>query len=152
MILVDTNILLRLAQPGHPHREPAWDAVATLRVRDGEQFAIAPQNLYEMYVVCTRPLGANGLGMTPQQAHGELSSTRTLFHLLPETEQVYPTWESLVAKYAIHGKHAHDARLVAVLIVHRVPKLLTFNDGDFKEFTEIAALNPFDVLGVPRVV
>jgi predicted nucleic acid-binding protein len=151
MILVDTNILLRLAQPDHPHRQPAWDAIAMLRVRDGEQFVIAPQNLYEMYVVCTRPRSANGLGMTPEQAHAELTSVRTLFPLLPETAQVYSTWESLVTKHAIHGKHAHDARLAAMLIEHRVARLLTFNDVDFNEFSEIAVLNPFDVLGILRV-
>jgi predicted nucleic acid-binding protein len=151
MILVDTNILPRLAQPGHPHRQPAWDAIAMLRTRDGEDFAIAPQNLYEMYVVCTRPPGANGLGMTPQEAHAELGNARALFRLLPETEQVYPTWEGLVARYGIQGKHARDARLVAVLIEHHVPRLLTFNDGDFREFTEIATLNPFDIPGIPRV-
>ncbi len=151
MILVDSNILLRLAQPDHPHREPAWDAIVMLRVRDGEHFAIAPQNLYEVYVVCTRPPSANGLGMTPEEARTELANARAMFHFLSETAQVYPTWEGLVAKYGIRGKHAHDARLVAMLIEHKVPRLLTFNDADFKEFTEIVTLNPFDVLGTPRI-
>lgn len=40
MILVDTNVLLRLAQPGHPHRQAALDAIGLLRGRDGERFAI----------------------------------------------------------------------------------------------------------------
>jgi hypothetical protein len=31
-----------------------------------------------------------------------------------------------------------------------IAKLLTFNDSHFARYTEIAALNPFDVIGVPR--
>jgi len=150
MILVDTNIPLRLAQPDHPHRQPALDAIRLLTVREGEHFAIAPQSLYEMYVVCSRPASANGFGMTPQQAHAEIVSARALFQLLPETAHVYPTWEGLVAKYAIHGKPAHDARLVAIMIENHVPRLLTFNDGVFRQFAEIVTVNPFDVLGIPR--
>jgi predicted nucleic acid-binding protein len=151
MILVDTNVPLRLAQPGHPHQQPALDAIKLLTLREREYFVIAPQSLYELYVVCTRPASANGLGMTPQRAHAEITSARTLFHVLPETTQVYPVWESLVAKYAVQGKQAHDARLVAIMIAHRVRRLLTFNDVDFKQFTEIGALSPFDVLGIQRI-
>ncbi len=151
MILVDTNVLLRIAQPGHPHRQVALDAIESLRVRDAENFAICPQSLYEMYVVCSRPVSANGLGMTPQRAHAEIDGVRALFQVLPETSQVYPTWQGLIAKYAPAGKRAHDARLVALMIEHHIPRLLTFNDVDFAQFVEIAALNPFDVLGVPRV-
>jgi predicted nucleic acid-binding protein len=151
VILVDTNIPLRIAQVEHPHRRVALEALQSLTLRDGEHFAIAPQSLYEMYVVCSRPASVNGLGMTPQQAHAEITAARALFQLLPETSQVYPTWEGLVAKYAVQGKQAHDARLVALMIEHRVPRILTFNDTDFRPYTEIAALNPFDVLGVPRI-
>lgn len=151
MILVDTNVLLRVAQPGHLHRQPALDAIELLRVRDGEQFAVCPQALYEMYVVCSRPASANGLGMTPQRAHAEIISTRGLFQLLPETAQIYPTWEGLIAKYAVSGKRAHDVRLVATMIEHNIPRVLTFNDVDFGPFAEIEAVNPFDVLGMPRV-
>jgi predicted nucleic acid-binding protein len=150
MILVDTNILLRLAQPGHPHRQPARDAINLLTTRDGESIVIAPQNLYEMYVVCSRPINANGFGMTSQQSYAEITRTRSVFQLLPETPQVYPTWYRLIGQYAIHGKRAHDARLVAMMIEHHVPRLLTFNDDDFRQYTGIAILNPFDVVGLPR--
>jgi len=151
MILVDTNIPLRISQIGHPHRQPALDALQLLTIRDQEHFAIAPQSLYEMYVVCTRPASVNGFGFSPQQACAEIAATRALFEILPETAQVYPTWEGLIAKHAVQGKQAHDTRLVALMIQHRVPKLLTFNDADFRRFAEIEPLNPFDILAIPRV-
>jgi predicted nucleic acid-binding protein len=150
MILVDTNIPLRLAQSDHPHRQVAFDALQLLTLRDQEQFAIAPQSLYEMYVVCTRPANANGFGMNSQQAGAEIAATRSLFELLPETPQVYPAWEGLIAKYAVQGKRSHDVRLVALMIQHRVSRLLTFNDADFRPFTEIETLNPFDALAISR--
>ena len=150
MILVDTNIPLRIAQVGHPHRQIALDALERLTERDQEHFAIAAQSLYEMYVVCTRPASGNGFGMTAEQAAAEITATRGLFELLPETSQVYFTWEGLIAKYAVQGKRAHDVRLVALMIEHRVPKLLTFNDADFRRFAEIETINPFDVISIPR--
>jgi len=151
MILVDTNIPLRIAQISHPHRQPALDALQLLTVRDQEHFAIAPQSLYEMYVVCTRPASANGFGFSPEQARAEIAATRSLFEILPETAQVYPTWEGLIAKHAVLGKRAHDTRLVALMIEHRVPKLLTFNDAEFRRYAEIESLNPFDVLTISRI-
>lgn len=151
MILVDTNIPLRLAQPGHPHRQPALDALKRLTTREAEHFALTPQSLYEMYVVCSRPASANGFGMSAQQAHAEISGVRALFQLLPETAHVYQTWEGLVGRYSIQGKRAHDTRLVAMMIEHHVEKILTFNDRDYASYAEITALNPFDVIGLPRV-
>jgi predicted nucleic acid-binding protein len=150
MILVDTNIPLRIAQAGHPHRQVALDALQRLTLRDQEHFAIAPQSLYEMYVVLTRPISGNGFGYNPQQAAAEIAATRALFELLPETAQVYPAWEGLIAKHGPLGKRAHDLRLVALMIQHRVGKLLTFNDADFRSFAEVEPLNPFDVLAIPR--
>ena len=151
MILVDTNLLLRLTQIGHPHRETAWDAINLLTTRDDETFAIVPQNLYELYVVCTRPTSVNGLGMTAEQGRAEIASALRLFRLLSESEQVGTAWQQLIGKYDVLGKLAHDARLVVMMIVHGIPRLLTFNDGDFRRFVEVTALNPFDVLGIPHI-
>jgi predicted nucleic acid-binding protein len=96
MILVDTNIPLRLAHANHPHRQAALDALRTLAIHTHEQFAIAPQSLYEMYVVFTRPTGSNGFGYTPQQAHAQITACHALFELLPESAQTYSIWENLI--------------------------------------------------------
>ena len=40
------------------------------------------------------------------------------------------------------GKQAHDARLVAAMIAHRLTHLLTFNTDDFKRFSEITVVAP----------
>ena len=89
--------------------------------------------------------------MTAPQAAKEIAAARALFELLPETGQVYSIWEGLIAKHAVLGKRAHDVRLVALMIQYRVARLLTFNDADFRAFTEIQALNPLDVMALPRI-
>jgi predicted nucleic acid-binding protein len=70
---------------------------------------------------------------------------------LSESARVYPIWEGLIAKHAVLGKQANDARLVALMIHHGLVRMLTFNDADFRRFTEIEPVNPFDVLTIPRV-
>ena len=149
MILVDTNIPARIAQPGHPHFHPAIDAIKLLTVRDSETFSISTHSLYELYFVMTKV--KNGFGYSAARAAAELGNIRTMFPLLIETNNTYNTWESLTAKYAVTGRPAYDAKLVATMIERQVPRLLTFNDQDFAVYTEITALNPFDVLGLPRI-
>ncbi len=40
---------------------------------------------------------------------------------------VADTWERLVSKRLALGKQAHDANLVATMLVHDVKRILTFN-------------------------
>ena len=54
-ILLDTNILTRAAQAHHPSHHVAVEAVAILHGQ-GEKFCLVPQNLYEFWVVSTRPV------------------------------------------------------------------------------------------------
>jgi len=112
-VLLDTNILLRLAQPHHPQGPLAATAVRSLRAR-GESLQITQQNLVEFWVVTTRPASANGLGFTVDQAAAEISSVRKLFALQSEVS-LHDIWEGLVINYRISGKNAHDARLVAAI-------------------------------------
>lgn len=151
MILADTNILLRAAQPGHAHHRAALDSMALLQSRDEEGFAVAPQNLYEMYVVCTRPISANGLGLTCQDAQQEIKKVRALFRVLPESANVCAGWEALIARHLVVGKAAHDAHLVAVMLDQGLTEILTFNSHDFARYPEIRALDPFAALSIPRI-
>ncbi len=139
--LLDTNILIRAAQPGHPMHATAADAVDALH-RRGNHLFLMPQNLYEFWVVVTRPIAQNGLGFTPSQARSEIDQLKKLFTLLDETPSIFPAWEHLVTSYAVSGKTAHDARLVAAMQVHGIAQLLTFNIADFQRFTSITVLDP----------
>lgn len=71
--LVDTNILLRSAQPNHPLSPQATNAVSGL-LRRGDSVFFCAQNIAEFWNVATRPAGANGLGMTNQEVLKEIGA------------------------------------------------------------------------------
>src|ERR1035438_3243548 len=125
-ILIDTNILLRLLQPHHPHCSLVSRALGTLRTRN-ETLNLTPQNLMEFWAVATRPTSENGLGMTVENSAGELTSFQRLFTLLPETASVYQEWERLISRHRVSGKNTHDAHLVAAMNVHGITTILTLN-------------------------
>lgn len=139
--LVDTNFLLRLAQNTSPLQQYARNAYSTLRLQ-GEVLAIVPQNIVEFWVVATRPVNVNGLGLSIDLVSQELSQMKQLFVLQPDTPEILTIWEQLVITYQVMGKQAHDTRLVAAMTVHQITHLLTFNTDDFKRFTEITAIDP----------
>jgi predicted nucleic acid-binding protein len=143
--LIDTNILARLAEPGHTMHQPALDAVKRL-TQQRHKLHVVPQNLYEFWVVCTRPTSANGLGKSAPEAVAELTSIKSLFLLAEDTPAVFSAWERLVASIPVLGKNAHDARLVAAMTVHGLSHLLTFNAKDFRSYPNITTATPADVL------
>jgi predicted nucleic acid-binding protein len=147
-VLLDTNILARMAQPGHPQHRAASDAVDALVLR-GDDPCMVPQVLYEFWVVATRPAAVNGLGLGVAQAAAEVTRLKALFPLLAETPAFYPGWERLVTTHNVAGKNAHDARLVAAMAVHGLTYLLTFNTGDFARYPGITALDPVAVAAPP---
>lgn len=143
-VLVDTNVLLRRIQPDHVHHVLAIESVARL-LATGEQVCFTLQNISEFWNVMTRPIAANGLGFSTTFAMGEVGKIETVLTLLPDSPAVYEEWKRLVVTYAVAGAKVHDARLVAVMNVHGVRRILTFNTGDFTRF-EIEALHPSAVV------
>lgn len=111
-----------------------------------ERLCLVSQNLYELWVVATLPAQQNGLGLSVTQAELELAKFKRQFPLFDDVPAIRPAWEQLVVKYQVVGKNAHDARLVAAMIVHGIPRILTFNSADFQRYQEIAAISPADVL------
>lgn len=146
--LVDANVPLRMAEPGHAQNKPARDAVAALS-GCGHELIVVPQSLYEFWVVCTRPRDVNGLGRTVSEAAAELTVLRSMFRLVYDTPAVYAEWERLVVAHGVSGKPAHDARLAAAMLAHGVGHLLTFNAADFQRFTAVTAHTPDAVAKSP---
>src|SRR5208282_1790920 len=140
-ILIDTNVLLRLLQPHHPHCALVEHAVSALRTRN-ETLNVTPQNLMEFWAVATRPASENGLGMTVEIAARELAAFKRLFTLLPETASIFQEWERLVTTHQISGKNTHDAHIAAAMNVYGITQILSFNVQDFTRYSNISAVHP----------
>ena len=143
--LLDTNVLLRTAEPGHAQFRSSSDALELLR-EHGHTALIVPQVLYEFWSVATRPIENNGLGMTTAEAFRQVGVFHGLYRLLRDERAIYPIWEQLVTRLSVNGKTAHDSRLVAAMLRHSITHLLTYNTADFKRYSEITALSPVSVL------
>ena len=142
LVLVDTNVLLRVVEQYHAQHAAAV-ASLTLLLERGSELCVVPQVHYEFWVVATRPTTKNGFGMSTTEAEEELRRLDlTFFRFLRDERQIYAHWRSLVRNYAIHGKAAHDVRLVAAMLKHGVTQLLTFNGADFRRYVEIEVLDP----------
>jgi predicted nucleic acid-binding protein len=145
-VLVDTNVLLRSAQPAHADHRLALDSLARLRTA-GQALHVTPQNIAEAWRAMTAPPGpANGLGFTVEQAHSEVERIERLFALLPEIPAIYEAWKRIVVRYGVIGLSVFDARLVAAMEVHGIGRILTFNTADFAPYG-IEALHPSTPLG-----
>jgi predicted nucleic acid-binding protein len=142
-VLIDTSTLLRTIQVRHPHYETVARAFEALP-RRGRDLHIVPQNLVELWVVATRPVAQNGLGLSTTEAAAELLRLKSMFPLWPDTPAIYPVWESLVIQYRVSGKPAHDARLVAAMHVHGLTTILTFDRTGFSRYAGIEVLHPAD--------
>ncbi len=143
-MLVDTNILLRLCQPDHPHHTAAKRSVARL-IKEKTPCVITPQIAAEFWSVCTRPAAVNGFGLTPVATAEKLTDFEALFPIhAGEPKAEYIVWKQLLTALNIKGVQAHDARLAAFMIANHLPKILTFNGDDFQRFPEITACHPDD--------
>lgn len=144
MILVDTNLLLRAVISSDPQHALAVTAVKSVR-QLGYVIYVVPQVLYEFWVVVTRPESDNGIGWSCDRARTEVGGIVTHFPLLSDRPTLYDAWLDLVTSPQVHGKTAHDARLVAAMVIHNLTHLLTFNTQDFQRFTEITVVDRVEV-------
>jgi predicted nucleic acid-binding protein len=139
--LADTNILLRLMHRSDPEHQLVREAIRTLR-RRGERIFYASQNLVEFWRVCTRPISANGFGLSIAETNGRAKVIERLYTLAPELPDVHRQWRALVVIHAVSGIQVHDAKLVALMRVHGLVDLLTLNVADFQRYPGISASHP----------
>lgn len=143
-MLIDTNALLRTLQVRRPQYETMARALELLP-EQGRDLHIVPQNLVELWVVATRPVEQNGLGMLPSSVAPELARLKSMFLLLPETPAIYPIWEALVTQHQVTGKPAHDARLAAAMQAHGLTAILTFDKSGFSRYPGLEVVHPENV-------
>lgn len=140
-VLVDTNILLRSAQPNHPLSSQATHAVSKL-VRQNDSVFFCPQTIAEFWNVATRPADKNGLGLSPEETLKDVGNIEKLLTLLPDVPAIYNAWKRIVTIHKVKGVKVYDARLIAVMSVYAIESILTFNTTDFERFANVRAIHP----------
>lgn len=143
-ILLDTNVLLRLADNSHPLHTVAAHAIRTLQ-SNGDELVLVPQVLYEFWAVTTRTVNANGLGESPSFANALIIKFCHSFRLLRDERAIYEAWFELVFTQQISGVKSYDARLAAAMQRHEITHFLTFNAADFRRYSHITVINPLAV-------
>jgi predicted nucleic acid-binding protein len=139
--LTDTNILLRLVKRDHSDYALVRGALAVLRNRH-VSFYYTMQNMSEFWNVATRPRAHNGFGLELLEAEQGAREIENSFTLLPDTASVYWEWRRLISAHGVRGASVHDARLVAVMRAYGLKHLLTFNDSDFRRYSDITVVTP----------
>src|SRR5262249_36291173 len=98
--LIDSNILLRSAQPTHPMHSIAVAATRALFHRD-EMLCVVRQIMAEFWTVVTRPESQNGLGFSIAEAQQELENIEATFTVLPDVPPIYAEWKRLVLQFGV---------------------------------------------------
>jgi predicted nucleic acid-binding protein len=142
--LVDSNVLLRWVKPDHKDY-PAIVSAADAILEHGGVLCYTSQNVGEFWNACTRPVDRNGYGLSPQETDRLAKFFEEKLRLLPDSLAVHEEWRRLLVTHGVSGVQVHDARLVAVMRVHGLKRILTFNDKDFARYKEIEAVHPRSV-------
>jgi predicted nucleic acid-binding protein len=119
---------------GSPQHGRAREALAR-RAADGP-LAISRQVLREYFAVTTRPQ-ARAKPLTLAEALADTDSFSRRFTIL---EDGLPVWYRLVSLgrgFSFGGRQVHDANIVATMLAHGETRLLTFNDADFRRFSNV---------------
>ena len=146
LVLLDTGILLRLFARLDPHYAEVQAALRLLWTR-GDQPVIVPQNAVEFWNVSTRPVTARGgFGQTAAKTAARLAAVERICRVLPESPATFLQWKRLVIAESVTGVSVHDARIVAQMVVWRVPAILSLNASDFRRFPGIIVRTPAELI------
>ena len=139
-VLIDTNILIYATLENDPRSERSREL---LLAKGGQDRFTSVQNLAEMYPNLTGPKMEQP--DDPAIARAKIQSIASLpsVQVLPLTGDVQSVALELCEKYGITRQRYYDAQIAATMVVHGIRTLLTENAGDFKDMTEIRAVNPF---------
>ena len=145
VLFVDTSVLLSATDESRPSHRDVCRLITESGAR-GLHLAASGQVLREYLVVATRPVDANGLGMTVEDASANLRQFLRHMHLYDETEAVAQRLRDLGLKCGLRGKRFHDANIVATMATHGIRTLVTENEADFAAFDEIETVAIADVV------
>lgn len=139
-VLIDTNVLIYHQIASAPFHAAARSRLADLSAA-GHPLWVSRQILREYLAVMSRP----GTVTPPLPMAVLIADVRTFESALSIAEDgsaVTMHLLSLLASFPCSGKQVHDANIVATMLAHGIPSLLTHNVADFSRFTSVITVIP----------
>ena len=139
-LFLDANALVHSTISASPFHLVARDTLDALRAA-GAKLQVSLQILREYISATTKP----PLAKKPPDRAPVIANVRqflTDFTVLADGLPVVDKLLDLLATIPCGGKQVHDANIVATMLVHGVPNLLTHNVADFKRFGHLINIIP----------
>ncbi len=130
-VFVDTNLLVFATFDRAP-----WHAARRRVLEDlhasGRTLWVSRQVLRECLVQLTRP---QSFGTIPHAiGAAAVEALAAQFTIADENVLVSTMLIQLVKTHGVSGKQVHDANIVATMMVHQVPTLVSWNGRDFRRY------------------
>jgi predicted nucleic acid-binding protein len=139
-VFVDTNVLVYANLALSPFNTAATTGLHTLRKAAAELW-ISRQILREYLAAMTRPGLLTG-SIPISSLTADVQSFGSMFRIAEDGPTVSAHLLRLLQSIAAAGKQIHDANIVATMLAHGIPKLLTHNTADFARFGGLITVVP----------
>lgn len=140
MVLNHTNILIYATLANDARSELSRDL---LLARSEQERYVSVQNLAEMYPNLTGPKMERPDDPAVARAKSQSIAALPGIQVLPLTGDIQNIALELCEKYGTTRQRYYDAQIAATMHVHGIGTILTENEAEFREITEIRAVDPF---------
>ena len=129
---VDTNVLVYASRQRSPFHTRAVASLGQV-ANDGGSLWFSRQILREYIAVVTRPQPTEP-ALSSTAAVADANGFLAKLDVAEDGPRVTTMLLQILGQYPSGGKQVHDANIVATMLAHRIPRLLTFNEADFRRF------------------
>ena len=139
-IFIDTNILVYANLARSPFHN---QAIARLREFENNELDlyVSRQVLREYLAAMTRP-GALTDEIPVSSLIQDVRGFESSLIVFDDGPEVTAKLLETIEQNSVAGKQIHDANIVATMLVHEIPALLTHNTDDFKRYKKIITVIP----------
>ncbi|VFM95167.1 MAG: Predicted nucleic acid-binding protein, contains PIN domain [Candidatus Kentron sp. G] len=141
-LFIDTNILIYANVATAPFHEQSLIVIEKAR-QAGRPLWISRQVLREFIAARTRPQ-TFARPSTPEVVIQRVRYLEGHFQVADDTAAVTGRLAGLMRDFRIGGRQVHDANIVATMLAHGIPALLTHNTKDFERFCKVVRIEGID--------
>ena len=141
-LFVDTNILVYATVASAPLHLQAKDALVRHR-KSGKNLWISRQVLREYLAVLSRPQTFTP-ALAMETLFEELVLIESRFFIAEDGPKVTEKLVSLLREIPSAGKQVHDANIVATMLAHNIPALITHNMSDYARYSGVIEIIPLE--------